>query len=81
MNIEMDLDLAFLAERLKFLRRVHELTQDNVATICGMTTRSVEKLPPAGAVELAEDEPFSERAEVLSRFMQARPTVHRLGVR
>ena len=44
MNIEMDLDLAFLAERLKFLRRVHELTQDNVATMCGMTTRTIEKL-------------------------------------
>lgn len=44
MNIEMDLDLAFFAERLKFLRRVHELTQDNVATMCGMTTRTVEKL-------------------------------------
>jgi transcriptional regulator with XRE-family HTH domain len=44
MNIEMNLDLAFFAERLKFLRRVHELTQDNVATMCGMTTRTVEKL-------------------------------------
>lgn len=44
MNIEMDLDLAFLAERLKFLRRIHELTQDNVATMCGMTTRTIEKL-------------------------------------
>jgi transcriptional regulator with XRE-family HTH domain len=44
MNIEIDLDLAFFADRLKFLRRVHELTQDNVATMCGMTTRTVEKL-------------------------------------
>lgn len=44
MNIEMDLDLAFFAERLKFLRRIHELTQDNVATMCGMTARTVEKL-------------------------------------
>lgn len=44
MNVEMDLDLAFFAERLKFLRRAHELTQDNVATMCGMTTRTVEKL-------------------------------------
>jgi transcriptional regulator with XRE-family HTH domain len=44
MNIEMDLDLAFFAERLKFLRRIYKLTQDNVATRCGMTTRTVEKL-------------------------------------
>ena len=44
MNLEMDLDLTFFADRLKFLRRVHELTQDNVATMCGMTTRTVEKL-------------------------------------
>jgi transcriptional regulator with XRE-family HTH domain len=44
MNLEMDLDLPFFADRLKFLRRVHELTQDNVATMCGMTTRTVEKL-------------------------------------
>lgn len=44
MNLDMDLDLAFFADRLKFLRRVHELTQDNIASMCGMTTRTVEKL-------------------------------------
>lgn len=44
MNIQMDLDLAFFADRLKFLRRIHKLTQDNVAIMCGMTTRTVEKL-------------------------------------
>lgn len=44
MNLDMDLDLAFFADRLKFLRRVHGLTQDNIASMCGMTTRTVEKL-------------------------------------
>ncbi|MBI1196229.1 MAG: helix-turn-helix domain-containing protein [Phenylobacterium sp.] len=44
MNIEMDLDLTFFADRLKFLRRVHNLTQENVAHACGLTTRTVEKL-------------------------------------
>jgi transcriptional regulator with XRE-family HTH domain len=44
MNFEMDLDLAFFAERLKQLRRMYGLTQENVASACGMTTRTVEKL-------------------------------------
>jgi len=44
MKIDMDLDLAFLADRLKFLRRVNRLTQDSVAAMCGITTRTVEKL-------------------------------------
>lgn len=44
MNLAMELDLAFFAERLKQLRRMYGLTQDNVATACGMTTRTVEKL-------------------------------------
>ncbi|MBK1976264.1 helix-turn-helix transcriptional regulator [Brevundimonas diminuta] len=44
MNIDMDLDLTFFADRLKFLRRVHNLTQENVAHACGLTTRTIEKL-------------------------------------
>lgn len=44
MNIDMDLDLTFFADRLKFLRQVHKLTQENVAHACGLTTRTVEKL-------------------------------------
>ena len=44
MYLEMGLDLASFAERLKTLRRIYGLTQENVATTCGMTTRTVEKL-------------------------------------
>lgn len=44
MTDTMDLDPAYLAEQLRFIRKMQGLTQENVANTCGLTTRTIEKL-------------------------------------
>jgi transcriptional regulator with XRE-family HTH domain len=35
---------AFIADQMKFLRRYHKMTQDNVATAANLSTRTIEKI-------------------------------------
>jgi transcriptional regulator with XRE-family HTH domain len=43
MNI-MPYDPAFIAEQVKFLRRYHKMTQENLATAANLSTRTIEKI-------------------------------------
>lgn len=40
----MHMDPSYLAEQLRFIRRQLSLTQENVADICGLTTRTIQKM-------------------------------------
>jgi transcriptional regulator with XRE-family HTH domain len=39
-----DVDTAYLAEQLKLIRQLRNLTQANVADLCGLATRTIGKL-------------------------------------
>ncbi len=40
----MDKDPAFIAQQVKFLRRIHNLTQENLAEAANLSTRTIEKV-------------------------------------
>jgi transcriptional regulator with XRE-family HTH domain len=40
----MERDPAYIAEQVKFLRKLHRLTQENLADMAGLTTRTIEKV-------------------------------------
>jgi len=40
----MERDPAYIARQVKFLRKMHRLTQENVADAAGLTTRTIEKI-------------------------------------
>lgn len=40
----MERDPAYIAEQVKFIRKWHELTQENLADAAGLTTRTIEKI-------------------------------------
>ena len=44
MTITMEFDAPYVAEQLRFLRKVKKLTQENVADACNLSTRTIEKI-------------------------------------
>ena len=40
----MERDPAYVSQQVKFLRKWHKLTQENVADMAGLTTRTIEKI-------------------------------------
>jgi transcriptional regulator with XRE-family HTH domain len=60
----MERDRAYIAQQVKFLRRCHKLTQENVADMSGLTTRTIEK------VESARHRPEEQTLRSLARAFQ-----------
>jgi transcriptional regulator with XRE-family HTH domain len=40
----MERELAFIAQQVKFIRKIYRLTQENLAEAAGLTTRTIEKV-------------------------------------
>ena len=40
----MERDPAYIAEQVRFIRKLHKLTQENLADAAGLTTRTIEKI-------------------------------------
>lgn len=60
----MERDPAYIAQQVKYLRRWHKLTQENVADMAGLTTRTIEK------VESGRHRPEEQTLRSLARAFQ-----------
>jgi transcriptional regulator with XRE-family HTH domain len=60
----MERDPAYIAQQAKFLRRWHKLTQENVADMAGLTTRTIEK------VESGRHRPEEQTLRSLARALR-----------
>ena len=60
----MDRDPAYIARQVKFLRQWHKLTQENVADMANLTTRTIEK------IESGRHRPDEQTLRSLARAFQ-----------
>ncbi|SIT57204.1 Helix-turn-helix domain protein [Mesorhizobium prunaredense] len=60
----MERDPAFIAEQVKFIRKLHRLTQQNLADAAGLTTRTIEK------IESGRHRPDEQTLRSIARAMQ-----------
>src|SRR6267142_771827 len=60
----MERDPVYIAQRVKFLRRLRKLTQENVADMAGLTTRTIEK------IESGRHKPDEQTLRSLARAFQ-----------
>lgn len=60
----MERDPAYIAEQVKFIRKLHKLTQENLADAAGLTTRTIEK------IESGRHRPDEQTLRSIARAMQ-----------
>ncbi|MEQ8295920.1 MAG: helix-turn-helix transcriptional regulator [Nitratireductor sp.] len=60
----MERDAAFIAQQVKFIRKWHGLTQENLADAAGLTTRTIEK------IESGRHRPEEQTLRSIARAMQ-----------
>lgn len=60
----MERDPAYIAEQVKFIRKMHKLTQENLADAAGLTTRTIEK------IESGRHRPDEQTLRSIARAMQ-----------
>lgn len=60
----MERDPAYIAEQVKFIRKMHKLTQENLAEAAGLTTRTIEK------IESGRHRPDEQTLRSIARAMQ-----------
>jgi transcriptional regulator with XRE-family HTH domain len=60
----MERDPAYIAEQVKFIRKWHRLTQENLANAAGLTSRTIEK------VESGRHRPDEQTLRSIARAMQ-----------
>ncbi|MDX8521147.1 helix-turn-helix domain-containing protein [Mesorhizobium dulcispinae] len=60
----MERDAAYIAEQVKFIRKWHGLTQENLADAAGLTTRTIEK------VESGRHRPEEQTLRSIARAVQ-----------
>jgi transcriptional regulator with XRE-family HTH domain len=60
----MERDPAFIAQQVKFIRKTHGLTQENLAMAAGLTTRTIEK------VESGRHRPDEQTVRSIARAVQ-----------
>lgn len=65
----MERDPAFIADQLRSLRKLHRLTQDNVAEAAGLTRRTIEKL------ESGRHRPDEQTLRSIARALQVEISV------
>ncbi|MER8875225.1 helix-turn-helix transcriptional regulator [Mesorhizobium sp. M0684] len=60
----MERDPTYIAEQVKFIRKLHGLTQENLADAAGLTTRTIEK------IESGRHRPEEQTLRSIARAMQ-----------
>ncbi|RWB70769.1 MAG: XRE family transcriptional regulator [Mesorhizobium sp.] len=60
----MERDPAYIAEQVKFIRKLHGLTQENLADAAGLTTRTIEK------IESGRHRPEEQTLRSIARALQ-----------
>jgi len=60
----MERDPLYIAEQVKFIRKMHRLTQENLADTAGVSTRTIEK------IESGRHRPDEQTLRSLARAVQ-----------